>query len=390
MGFFTGRVTCTRFRVTGHAPGMFGPEHLDKLEKNAIGKARVMAGDGVEIGWTAGDHLLDVDFDLAKNVINDTLHFALRIDQTKLPNDLLRAYTQVDLKALTANNPSGRASNNQKKQAKQSARDRLEHEARDGRFLKRKVYHLLWDSPSNELLVAASSATVIDRLHTLFEQTFGQKFEPLTAGKQAYQLAQLRQQTRGIDDAEVSPFVPGLSPAQLAWFPDDASRDFLGNEFLLWLWFQLDAESDVITLSDSSQLAVMLTRTLVLECPRAQTGKETISSEGPTRLPEARRAIQAGKLPRKVGMIVVRHDQQYEFTFNGESLSLSGARLPAPEGLEERARLEERVTQLRHLLETMDLLYDTFLQVRASEGWTKELARMQKWLQREERGRAAG
>ena len=134
----------------------------------------------------------------------------------------------------------------------------------------------------------------------------------------------------------------------------------------------------------------MLTRTLVLECPRAQTGKETISSDGPTRLPEARRAVQAGKLPRKVGMIVVRHDQQYEFTFNGETLGVSGARLPAPEGLDERARLEERVTQLRHLLETLDLLYDTFLQARATEAWTKELGRMQKWLQRDDRGRAAG
>ena len=36
----------------------------------------------------------------------------------------------------------------------------------------------------------------------------------------------------------------------------------------------------------------MLTKTLSLECPRGQTGKETISSEGPTKLPEAMRALQ--------------------------------------------------------------------------------------------------
>src|SRR5581483_4288496 len=107
-------------------------------------------------------------------------------------------------------------------------------------------------------------------------------------------------------------------------------------------------------------------------------------------LPEARRAVQAGKLPRKVGMILVRHDQQYECIFSGETLSLTGARLPAPEEADERARLEERVTQVRHLLETLDLLYDTFLRSRATDDWTRELGRMQKWLQREERGRAAG
>jgi hypothetical protein len=368
---------------------MFGPEHLAKLEKHAIGKARVLTGEGVEIGWTAGDHVLDVTFDLAKNIVNETLHFALRVDQQKLPSDLLRAYTQVELQALAASNPSGLPSKRQKREARQSALERLETEARDGRFLKRKAYPLLWDSPSNEVLLGTTSSTAVDRLHTLFQKTFGQSFEPLTAGKQAFLLSQVRQQTQGVDDAEVAPFVPDLSTEQVAWSLDETSRDFLGNEFLLWLWFMLDSDHDTITLGDGSQVALMLTRTLVLECPRAQTGKETISSDAPTALPEARRAIQAGKLPRKVGMTLVRHDQQYEITFQAETLALSGARLPAPEESEERARLEERVTQLRHLLETLDLLYDTFLQTRTTDAWSKELARMQKWLKRDERGRAA-
>src|SRR5580693_4294103 len=97
MGFFTGRVTCTRFRVAGRSPRQFGVEHLERLAENAIGKQRVVAVDGVEVGWIAGDHILDTRFDLAKNVINDTLHFALRIDTQAIPNDLLRAYTQVEL-----------------------------------------------------------------------------------------------------------------------------------------------------------------------------------------------------------------------------------------------------------------------------------------------------
>ena len=42
------------------------------------------------------------------------------------------------------------------------------------------------------------------------------------------------------------------------------------------------------------------------------------------------------------------------------------------------------MTQLRHLLETLDLMYDGFSQRRASDAWPKELARMQKWLQRED------
>jgi hypothetical protein len=389
MGFFSGRVTFGRYRVAGRSPGIFKPEHLDKLAAHAIGKQRATTADGVEVGWTAGDHILDTRFDLAKNIVNDTLHFSIRIDQQKIPGDLLRAYAQVELEGLAKNNPSGLPSQRQRREARDAARERLEQEAKDGRFLRRKAYPLLWDAQSNELLVGTTAVTVLDRLHTLFQQTFGFGFEALTAGRQAFNLAELREQTRGVDDARPSLFVPGVTPADLAWVPDEASRDFLGNEFLLWLWFMLDAENDTLPLSDGSEVAAMLARSLVLECPRGQTGKESISSDGPARLPEARRAIQAGKLPRKAGLTLVRHDRQYEVTLQAETLAVSGARLPAPEEAEERARLEERVTLLRHLIETLDLLFDSFGKVRFGEHWPKELARIQKWLQREERNRVS-
>ena len=42
---------------------------------------------------------------------------------------------------------------------------------------------------------------------------------------------------------------------------------------------------------------------------------------------------------------------------------------------EDRARLVERVGQLRHLIETVDLLYDAFLAQRLGAGWPKELER---------------
>jgi hypothetical protein len=385
MGFFSGRISFTRFRVSGQAPGLFGPEHLERLEAFQVGKARIASSDGVEIGWIAGDHILDTSFDLAKNVINDTLGFSLRVDANKIPADLVRAYAAIELKALASKNPSGLPSARQRREARDVARQRIEDEAKDGRFLRRKAYPVLWDAQSNELLVGTTSATVLDRLHTLFERTFGQSFEPLSAGALAFRLAQSRKQTRGVDDAAPSPFVPGLSADEVAWIMDETSRDFLGNEYLLWLWYFLENEDDTLTLSDGSRATAMLSNTLVLECPRAQTGKESITHEGPTRLPEARRAIQSGKLPRKAGLTVVRHDAQYDLTLSGETFAVTGARLPAPESSEERVRLEERVTQIRHLLETLDLVYDVFGQKRAGDAWGAEMAKMQKWLQREER-----
>lgn len=387
MGFFTGRVTFTRFQVTTPAPPIFGPEHLGRLAEHAAGRQRLASADGVEAGWSAGKHILDTRFDLAKNIINDMLFFALRIDTQKLPSDLMKAYYQVDLEALMANNPSGRPSFRQKREAKESARERLEHEAKDGRFLKRKAIEVVWDRLANEVYFGTTSVTQIDRLMTLFKNSFGSSFDGVTSGRRAHQLAELHQRSRQVDDASPSPFIPGLSPGDVAWVLDETSRDFVGNEFLLWLWFQIETNTDTFKLNDGSEVAVMLAKTLTLECPRAQTGHETITHEGPTQLPEARRAIQAGKMPRKVGLTLVRHGAQYEFTLHAETLGIGSARLPPSEEEDERAQLDERATQIRGLIETLDLLFDAFGQVRFSAEWNKELAKMQKWLKREEKPR---
>jgi hypothetical protein len=380
MGFFTGRVTCMRFRVSGKAPRTFGPEFLEQLAANAIGKQRVASGDGSQAGWTAGDHILDTSFDLAKNVVNDTLHVAMRVDEQKIPGDLLRAYYQVELSALTASNPSGNPSAKQKRQAREYAKDRLENEAKDGRYLRRKAIPVLWDAPSNELLVGTTSVTALDRLVTLFHHTFDRKFELLGAGRQAFSQAEVTNQTRYIDDARPTVFVQGAQTTDVAWMPDENNRDFLGNEFLLWLWFFLENEGDTIKLSDDSEVALMISRTLLLECPRGQFGKESISSDGPSKLPEAHRALQAGRLPRKMGLTLVRQDSQYELTLQAETLAIGAAKLPPSEAEDDRGRVDERVNQLRHLLETLDLLYASYLQHRLGEPWTREAAKIKKWL----------
>jgi hypothetical protein len=312
--------------------------------------------------------------------VNDTLHVAMRVDEQKIPGDLLRAYYQVELSALTAANPSGHPSAKQKRQAREYAKDRLENEAKDGRYLRRKAIPVLWDAPSNELLVGTTSVTALDRLITLFHHTFDRKFDLLGAGRQAFTQAEVTNQTRDVDDARPTVFVQGAQTTDVAWMPDENNRDFLGNEFLLWLWYFLEHEGDTIKLSDDSEVALMISRTLLLECPRGQFGKESISSDGPSKLPEAHRALQAGRLPRKMGLTLVRQDSQYELTLQAETLAIGAAKLPPPEAEDDRGRVDERVNQLRHLLETLDLLYASFIQHRLGEPWTKEAAKIKKWL----------
>ena len=84
MGFFSGRITYVRYRVSGSSPLPFGEDVLEKVEQHAIGRhGSGDPADGVSTGWAGGDHVLDTTFDLAKNIVNDALHLAMRVDTDK-------------------------------------------------------------------------------------------------------------------------------------------------------------------------------------------------------------------------------------------------------------------------------------------------------------------
>lgn len=381
MGFLSGRVTFLRFRVSGAAPRSFGEEHLDKLNNYAAGRKRLSYG-GVEAGWCAGDHILDTGFNDVKNLIDNALVFGLRIDQDELPKDLMFAHYQIELGKLARGNPSGFPSARQKREAKEIAREEIEEQAKDGRYRKHKAIPVLWDRLSNEVLFGATAVGHVDKLCSLFEQTFHRDLECVTAGPRAFHLAEVRGQTRQVDDSAMSAFIPGVTSGDVAWIADESSRDFLGNEFLLWLWYYTQAESDTIKLSDGSDVTFMLARSLTLDCPRGQSGHVAATHEIPAKMPEALRSAQTGKLPRRTGLTLVRNLDQYELTLDAETLAVGAAKLPpADEGIVgARPVLEDRIGKIRTLIETLDLLYDAFGRRRFGKEWESELKGMQKWL----------
>jgi hypothetical protein len=384
MGFLNGRVTYVRYRVAGDGPLPFGDEHLDLVRQHAIGRhSAADPTDGVATGWAAGDHVLDLTFDLAKNVINDALHLAVRVDTDKIPAELLRAYTKIETDARARLNPSGFPTKGQREEAKEAARIRAEAEATDGRFRRLKHYPILWDGQANVLYAGTTSPLVLERLLTLFRETFDRTLEPITAGRLASTQALARGLSAVVEESAPVGFVGDQAEAPtVAWADASApGPDFWGNEFLIWLWHTLQADGDTLPLPDGSNATVMLAKTLTLDCPRGQTGRDNLTDDGPTRMPEAFRALQAGKLPRRAGLAVVRHGAEYALTLQAETFAVSGAALPKAEGASGREASVARIDSLRHLVETLDLLYDAYGQCRTGPEWLGELGRIRRWLQ---------
>ena len=383
MAFFNGRVSFVRFAVEGVATAPFGDETIEKLTQNAIGKyGTIESQDGVSIGFNGGRHLLDSEISFENNVYDDCLHLGMRFDVDKIPSNILKAYTEIEIKALSSGNPSGRPTKDQKEEAKESALARAQAEAADGRYRRMAMHPLMWDQSSQTLYSSASSANVLDRVAPLFRDTFGGDLHIVTAGRLAGGLATKLGLTMPYGDpAKFTVFADGHEEGAISWAdPESQLPDVLGNEFLIWLWHTLATRSDTIALADGTEVTVMMTRTLQLDCPKGETGRDQLNDVGPARMPEALKALQSGKLPRKAGLILVRHDQQYELTLQAETFAVGSAALPKLEEAAGREATLARIEQIRHMTDTLDLLYAAFLQNRLGQGWGDNVGEIRQWL----------
>lgn len=386
MGFDAGSITFRRFAVLGaNQPETVDQAVLDKLIEHSMKAGEFSVPEDEEYGWSGGRHIFDSQFDFEHNVYNECLSFALRIDSNKVPGSVKQAYILMEEEAVAKSNPSGFISKQQKKDVKETVRNRMEEELRDGRYRRSKLVPILWDVPRQEVYCAASGKS-LEKLHEIFERTFGLTLMPLSAGASALRLLEPKGRRRDYEDAKATRFVYG--PEGESVWPEypwvlkgPEPKDFLGNEFLLWLWNQADLKDGVIQTEGAGEVAILIDKSLDLDCAYGQTGRDSLRGDGPTSMPEARDALRVGKLPRKCAMILHANGQQYEYRFNTEEFSFGSMRLPQVEDADTpRVLFEERITLLRDFVEAFDALYGTFLKLRCSSGWEGQVGQLRKWI----------
>lgn len=384
MGFLSGPITFECFRISGPKTRQFGTKHLEILKRFAIDQVQTSAIEQPDVGFLAGQHLFDCDFRQEKNVIGDALHCAVRIDTNQIPAAIRKAWLQIELALATADNPEVRPTKAQRQEAKEAVEARCEEEAASGKFRRMQQFPVLWDGAQEMIYVGGTSAAACDACCDLFGRAFDLELSRLTSGRRALEWAAETKQRKALEEASPSRFFSDDLPPVVAWWSGETGNfDFLGNEFLFWLWWRLETQSDTLPLSDGTEVTGMLTRTLSLQCPRGESGKETITADAPVQLPEAAQAIRSGKLPRKSGLILVREGEQYELVLQPETFTVSGAKIQAPESEdseEGRAVVEARIESLRALNETLDLLFRAFCGKRVGKAWSGELEAMRRWL----------
>ncbi|HQA45937.1 MAG TPA: hypothetical protein PK579_15420, partial [Phycisphaerae bacterium] len=385
MAFAGGAVTFKRFYVLGQGFPRVDEEVLKKLADHAHGADSIRTADKTELGWTTGQHILDTKFDFSKNAIADGLHFAIRVDTNKPPADLVRSYQRLAEEAMLEASGREFLTKGERKEAREQALARADQEAAAGQFRRSKAVPVFWDLKRNEVYLGAAGASLADQFMLLFRETFQRSLAPATAGEIASRWAQKAGEVRAFDDCTPAHFVtPPEGAADASLYSAEAgSRDFLGTEFLTWLWYTADTGSSEITTAQGHSIAVMFEKAMQLQCAFRMNGSVTIQADGPADQPEASVALAAGKLPLRAGIQLAVHGDVYGFSLRPDMMHFSAVVLPeSKEASTPRDLFEERMDHLRDVIEAMDTLYVAFLKKRLSSKWPATLNAVRAWVAR--------
>lgn len=409
MGFASGAVSCRRFVVEGRQRFTPSEALLEQLSAQMLRPTELGVPGEVEYGWSGGRHLLDMSLSFEHNVFGDWLLLAMRVDTHAAPAELRRAYFAIEEEAARAETASGQLSRARRQEIRDAVTRKLEDELRDGRHRRSRLLPVLWDTSSG-MLYCNAQGTNVERLTELFERTFDSRLEPLTAGALARRHLQSLGRTRDYEDLRPTRFALGPGgESQAAEYPWAAKgpepKDFLGNEFLLWLWHAVETQGG-FELPDRTDVAVFFDRVLDLDCVFGQTGRDVLRGDGPTRMPEARDALRTGKVPRRAGLVIDVRGETFSLTLAAETLSLAAVRLPESNERNGAAFAEEasgsdfaggesaggepfdhprevferRLELLSTLWATLDRGYESFLKLRSSGAWEAFAGDCRKWI----------
>jgi len=244
---------------------------------------------------------------------------------------------------------------------------------------------MLWDLPSSTVYSPAGS-TAAEKLMEIFERTFGLSLEPLSSGMLARRILEDSGKTREYEDIKPTKFADAPhgddTHPEYPWvLKGPQPKDFLGNEFLLWLWNELDQSAGSVEIGEKRAVSMMLERTLDLDCAYGQSGRTVLRAAGPALMPEAADALKTAKVPRRASITLESGKEIFSFNFNPESLAFGTLKMPELLDAENaRALFEHRVDLLRDICQTLDGIFDTFLTRRTTDQWAEDVTRIKKWI----------
>jgi hypothetical protein len=158
--------------------------------------------------------------------------------------------------------------------------------------------------------------------------------------------------------------------------------EFVGQEFLSWLWFAAERNDGTIRLPDGPLVEIEPINQLTLSSGQGSGGLTVACRGRQAAGPEAREALRQGRRVVRAGFSIRTEDAAWQATIDAATLSMTGVR-PAPDPEADPADDDplDRLLGIRTLVQTVESLFAMFLEIRLGERWeSEELPGLRRWI----------
>jgi hypothetical protein len=149
------------------------------------------------------------------------------------------------------------------------------------------------------------------------------------------------------------------------------SKGFLGREFLTWLWFQSEKNTEPFPLANPGSdkdyiIDLWIDDRVTLEASSGTVHSHTLKGGDPSQSAEAATALMTGKTPRELKLgVTIQGWGEFICTLSGDTLSPRSVHLPEPGEADGEAQdtspLSFRLHALEALCEVIDGLFALYM-----------------------------
>jgi len=159
---------------------------------------------------------------------------------------------------------------------------------------------------------------------------------------------------------------------------------FLGQEFLLWLWFRSDVREGRFSLGEAGDAVLRVGNRIVLQSDEGERAEKVICLGEGSHMREARFALAESKFVVEAMFRLAVGDDEWSFVLDAQWMNFKSFKSPKvmqdkekdPEGL-----FYEKFSLIDQALSAMDFIYSSFIRIRLSPDWeARELPELLKWI----------
>ena len=159
--------------------------------------------------------------------------------------------------------------------------------------------------------------------------------------------------------------------------------EFLGEEFLTWLWFRIETQGGDFDLPGNRSVGLSFDDFLAFAPRDDDETEHTLKKGSPSRSAEASTALRSGHRLRRAKLILGQAEMLWSFVLDGPTMNILSARLPDDDPDAESAdeRSTDRIRGFHELQQIVAAVYRVFLEERLAPEYLEQGAAAQaSWM----------